>query len=496
MKGQEPLFELPAASPASVTRQIEGPACNVWLCAQTPAQQQRQGRYTRDSNKHPAKMLPELARLIIATYSRPGDLVLDPMAGIGTTVVEAGHMGRRGFGVEYEPKFVELAQANLELARSQGAGGQMLVVQGDARQLSAVLANADLMAFSPPYGAAQTGGGIARSGYSGAQGDDPGLAQRAYKPDTAAPGGIDLLATSPVYGNRAGDSGRDMDARLRRMAGTGNVRWERAARNRSPGAMGMIEFDYSSDARNLANLDYGDINLIATSPPYANSAHDPGNLEAMRQKVEERYPGHVGPDSLRGGTEYSADPANIGNLPRGRPFEPHTGGTAPDYAGGTDGVARSKQDYLAQDGAGNITRAPTYLSEMARVYAECFQVLKAGGFMAVVTRDFRRDGQLVNLAGDTITLCLRQGFVYYQHVIALLCAMDPIGVKPGSLDWEMDTTNRASFWQLVQVPRARAAGQPILFVQHEDVLVFQKPDGQLLKKRSRRTGKTKGGQSA
>jgi len=452
MKGQQPLFDLPASSPASVTRQTGDLACNVWLCAQTPAQQQRQGRYTRDSNKHPAKMLPELARLIIATYSRPGDLVLDPMAGIGTTVVEAGHMGRRGLGVEYEGKFVNLGQGNLELARSQGAPGQMLVVQGDARQLSAVLADADLMAFSPPYGAAQTGGGIARSGYSGAQGDDPGLAQRAYKPQTAAPGGIDLLTTSPVYGNRAGDSGRDMDARLRRMAGTGDVRWERAARNRSPGVMASLEFDYSDDGRNLANLDYGDIKLIATSPPYADSAHRPGNLSEMRRKVEELYPGSVCPHSMMSGTEYSDDPQNLGNM-----------------------------------------AAPTYLGEMARVYAECFQVLKPGGFMAVVTRDFRRDGQLVNLAGDTITLCLRQGFTYYQHVIALLCAIQPRGAF---LDWEMDTTNRASFWQLVQVPRARAAGQPLLYVQHEDVLVFQKPDGQLPKKRSRRTGKTKGGQSA
>ncbi len=40
-------------------------------------------RYLPESNRHPAKMLPEIARRAIAAYSEPGDLVLDPMCGIG-----------------------------------------------------------------------------------------------------------------------------------------------------------------------------------------------------------------------------------------------------------------------------------------------------------------------------------------------------------------------------------------------------------------------------
>ena len=39
-----------------------------------------------ESNRHPAKMLPEIARRVIAAYSEPGDLVLDPMCGIATTL--------------------------------------------------------------------------------------------------------------------------------------------------------------------------------------------------------------------------------------------------------------------------------------------------------------------------------------------------------------------------------------------------------------------------
>ena len=56
------------------------------------SQWQRHGRYHPESNRHPGKMLPALARRAIETYSDPGDLVLDPMCGIGTTLVEAIHL--------------------------------------------------------------------------------------------------------------------------------------------------------------------------------------------------------------------------------------------------------------------------------------------------------------------------------------------------------------------------------------------------------------------
>ncbi|WP_327352248.1 TRM11 family SAM-dependent methyltransferase [Streptomyces sp. NBC_01304] len=54
-------------------------------------------------------MLPALADHAIRTYTRPGDLVLDPMCGIGTTLVEALHLDRNAIGVEYEPKWARLA---------------------------------------------------------------------------------------------------------------------------------------------------------------------------------------------------------------------------------------------------------------------------------------------------------------------------------------------------------------------------------------------------
>ena len=50
-------------------------------------------------------MLPAIAATAITRYTEPGDLVADPMCGIGTTLVEAIHLGRDAIGVEYEPRW-------------------------------------------------------------------------------------------------------------------------------------------------------------------------------------------------------------------------------------------------------------------------------------------------------------------------------------------------------------------------------------------------------
>jgi modification methylase len=127
----------------------------VWPCAQTSPQYQRAGRYLRASTAHPAKMLPELARRIVAEYSPTGGLVVDPMCGIGTTLVEAAALGRRAVGVELEPRWAELARGNLGAALPAEHAQRGEVRCGDARHLTDVLSDlagtVDLVATSPPY---------------------------------------------------------------------------------------------------------------------------------------------------------------------------------------------------------------------------------------------------------------------------------------------------------------------------------------------------------
>lgn len=50
--------------------------------------------------KYPARFAPEFARETIRAFSRPGDLVLDPFCGGGTSLIEAIALGRRAVGFD------------------------------------------------------------------------------------------------------------------------------------------------------------------------------------------------------------------------------------------------------------------------------------------------------------------------------------------------------------------------------------------------------------
>jgi hypothetical protein len=130
---------------------------SVWPTAQQPAPRQRAGRYLQASTAHPAKMLPAIAQTAIDRYTKPGELVCDPMCGIGTTLVEATHLGRQALGVEYEPRWADVARANLAHATTQGATGTGTVLTRDARHLldlvpDHVRGRVSLVLTSPPYG--------------------------------------------------------------------------------------------------------------------------------------------------------------------------------------------------------------------------------------------------------------------------------------------------------------------------------------------------------
>jgi tRNA G10 N-methylase Trm11 len=112
--------------------------------------------------EHPGKMLPSIARYLIATFTQPDEHVCDPMAGIATTVTEAMWLGRHGIGVEYEPHWAALAAGNIRLATERGAPGTGQIIQGDARNLAELIPNRlhgriRLVITSPPYGPATHG---------------------------------------------------------------------------------------------------------------------------------------------------------------------------------------------------------------------------------------------------------------------------------------------------------------------------------------------------
>ena len=62
---------------------------------------------------HPAVMPATLARRCVAITSEPGDVVLDPYAGSGTTLLAAQELGRRWVGIELNPAYVDLIEHRL-----------------------------------------------------------------------------------------------------------------------------------------------------------------------------------------------------------------------------------------------------------------------------------------------------------------------------------------------------------------------------------------------
>ena len=112
---------------------------------------------------HPAKYPETLVEIFIDLFSRPGDTVIDPMVGTGSTVIAAMRRNRNGFGIDLSPEFARIAG---ERVRSEHANSATLfadpsatvsgqVVQGDATNLIAIKELAGLhfqcAITSPPY---------------------------------------------------------------------------------------------------------------------------------------------------------------------------------------------------------------------------------------------------------------------------------------------------------------------------------------------------------
>ena len=76
--------------------------------------------------KHPTqKPLSLLARILLAC-TRPGDWVLDPFCGSGTTGIAASLFGRRFLGIDLEADFLRLARARREALDAPGAKAETL----------------------------------------------------------------------------------------------------------------------------------------------------------------------------------------------------------------------------------------------------------------------------------------------------------------------------------------------------------------------------------
>ncbi len=84
----------------------------VWTYAKEP------------KNQHPTQKPEPLIRELTELFSNPGDIILDPFLGSGTTLRAAKDLGRRGLGIELDEGYCKIAadrmaQAALPLAEPE-----------------------------------------------------------------------------------------------------------------------------------------------------------------------------------------------------------------------------------------------------------------------------------------------------------------------------------------------------------------------------------------
>ena len=79
-------------------------------------------RHKKRRDLHPCQLpIPLLERLILMTTD-PGDIVLDPFMGTGTTAVSAKKLGRKYIGIELDPAYVQIANQNIKATKESKVG--------------------------------------------------------------------------------------------------------------------------------------------------------------------------------------------------------------------------------------------------------------------------------------------------------------------------------------------------------------------------------------
>ena len=114
----------------------------------------------KDVLRHPAKFPETMAQEFIEFFTKRGQVVLDPMAGTGSSLVAALRAGRNSLGIELNSGYAEIARQ--VIAEEQAALGLFAyglaaeLIIGDASQFAEIAARhnlplIDYVITSPPY---------------------------------------------------------------------------------------------------------------------------------------------------------------------------------------------------------------------------------------------------------------------------------------------------------------------------------------------------------
>ena len=73
-----------------------------------------------DKREHPTQKPSELVRRLIRNYTEPGQIVIDPFCGVGTTPLACEREGRFWVAVEREQKYCSISRDRIEAEAAQG----------------------------------------------------------------------------------------------------------------------------------------------------------------------------------------------------------------------------------------------------------------------------------------------------------------------------------------------------------------------------------------
>lgn len=109
--------------------------------------EQYNGFRTEKQRLHGAAFPASLVESQIKIYTKEGDLVLDPFAGVGTTLEVAESLKRVSIGLELNPEFVRLTSKDIQNSKNHR------IICDDVRNLKKHIANdsVDFIITSPPY---------------------------------------------------------------------------------------------------------------------------------------------------------------------------------------------------------------------------------------------------------------------------------------------------------------------------------------------------------
>lgn len=370
-------------------------------------QKLRKKYFESTSIRHPAKMDLPLCRWIIDKFclkDKP-EIILDPMAGIGSTLIMGILMCPNSLflGIELEEKFVKWCNASIKKTEKIVEEdwfmkiGKAICIKGDARELEKVLKEkVNKIISSPPYG----GQVQHKTNYLGKQKRESGF-EYSDNPENIGNkphGNVDKIISSPPYSEIRMDGGGKDRAGMRPYTDESSDTWRT-----------------QRDQRNIGNLKHGRIDKIITSPPFGQ-AQSGGGIAKKGYTGPKYTPHDVGSRSYMP-ENTGENKNNISNLPyvdKVISSPPYGGAPMPEDKGPHIGCRNIRTGYTKdKENIGNL-KQQTYLQAMFMVYWECYKVLKSQGLMILITKDFIRNKKRVRLGEDTIKLCRMAGFKYIK----------------------------------------------------------------------------------